>query len=103
MSGFDSATATAPTEEDLKKRSETARHVTPPSVVFHNPPPVAPKKYSSGRLALPAAACDRPPRGGPSERQRNPPNRTGSKTAGSLDAPAAWPCACANRGRRSGP
>jgi PBP1b-binding outer membrane lipoprotein LpoB len=43
MSGCDSETATAPTDEVLKNPSETARHVTPPSVVFHSPPPVAPK------------------------------------------------------------
>jgi hypothetical protein len=43
MSGFDSDTATAPTEDDENDLSETACHVRPPSVVFQSPPPVAPK------------------------------------------------------------
>jgi hypothetical protein len=43
ISGFDSATATAPTEELRSWPSVTGRHVRPLSVVFHNPPPVAPK------------------------------------------------------------
>ena len=42
-SGFDSETATAPTEELLIWPSVTAVHSTPPSVVFQSPPPVAPK------------------------------------------------------------
>ena len=33
----------APTDELRKSRSETARHVVPPSIVFQTPPPVAPK------------------------------------------------------------
>src|SRR5262245_24738209 len=77
-SGFDSATATAPTDEDEKDLSETGRQVTPPSVVFQSPPPVAPKSYSSGRLPLPATACDRPPRAGPIDRHFNPVSSAGS-------------------------
>ena len=46
--------------------------VVPPSVVFHAPPPVAPNQYSLGRASLPSAAIDRPPRAGPTFRQRMP-------------------------------
>jgi hypothetical protein len=42
MSGFDGATATAPTEELWIWPSVTGVQVAPPSVVFHKPPPVAP-------------------------------------------------------------
>ena len=35
--------STAPTEPVLKVWSPSGSHVTPPSVVFHTPPPVAPK------------------------------------------------------------
>ena len=43
MSGLDSETATAPTEELFICPSVTGFHVCPPSVVFHKPPPTAPK------------------------------------------------------------
>ncbi len=65
MSGLDGATATAPTEALVSWWSVTTFQVTPPSVDFHRPPPVAPKWYSLGRAALPATAIDRPPRRGP--------------------------------------
>ena len=42
-SGFDSATATAPTDDVFRNLSAAGLHVVPPSVVFHRPPPVAPK------------------------------------------------------------
>jgi hypothetical protein len=42
-SGSASQTATAPTEALVIFPSVTGRHVRPPSVVFHRPPPVAPK------------------------------------------------------------
>src|SRR6059058_3242612 len=71
-SGFDSETATAPTEELLILPSVTGVHVSPPSVVFHSPPPVAPKYASRGRPRTPLTAIDRPPRSGPRPRQRKP-------------------------------
>jgi hypothetical protein len=40
--GSDGATATAPIEPP-KKPSETFFQLSPPSIVFHTPPPVAPK------------------------------------------------------------
>jgi hypothetical protein len=43
MSGFDSATATAPTDELRIFWSVTGVHDVPPSVVFDWTPPVAPK------------------------------------------------------------
>ena len=41
--GSASATATAPMEPALSWPSPNGRHDSPPSVVFHTPPPVAPK------------------------------------------------------------
>ena len=43
MSGFDSLTATAPTDALVILPSVTGDQFSPPSVVFHRPPPVAPK------------------------------------------------------------
>src|SRR3982751_6330362 len=65
MSGLDAGTATAPTDDDASCPSLTGAQLVPPSVVFHNPPPVAPKKYSLGRVGEPATAIERPPRFGP--------------------------------------
>ena len=42
-SGSVSATATAPIEEDVIWKSVTGYQLSPPSVVFQRPPPVAPK------------------------------------------------------------
>src|SRR6478609_844309 len=42
-SGFDSDTATAPTDELLIWPSVMGAHFIPPSVVFQRPPPTAPK------------------------------------------------------------
>src|SRR5687767_8040595 len=67
-SGFCSHTPIEPTDELVKWRSLMARQVVPPSVVFQTPPPVAPNQYSLGRLELPDAAIDRPPRTGPTLR-----------------------------------
>src|SRR6185436_16635180 len=53
-------------------------HVVPLSVLFHAPPPVAPNQYSLGRASLPSAAIDRPPRAGPTLRQRMPLYKPGS-------------------------
>ena len=43
MSGLVSETATAPTDELWIWPSVTGAQFSPPSVVFHSPPPVAPK------------------------------------------------------------
>src|SRR5205809_6730161 len=69
-SGLDSETATAPTDELLIWPSVTGFHESPPSTVFHNPPPTAPKYASRGRPFTPDTAMDRPPRSGPMLRQR---------------------------------
>src|SRR5919109_4250944 len=71
MSGFDSDTATAPTDELLIWPSVTGAHVFPASVVFHSPPPTAPKYASRGRPLTPDTAIERPPRAGPMLRQRS--------------------------------
>src|SRR5919109_1526286 len=57
-------------------------HVRPPSVVFITPPPVVPNQYSLGLATEPAAATDRPPRSGPTSRQRSPPNTAESSVIG---------------------
>jgi hypothetical protein len=64
-SGFDSLTATAPTEALVIWPSVTGTQFSPASTVFHSPPPVAPKYASSGRPLTPLAAMERPPRSGP--------------------------------------
>ena len=53
MSGFDSDTATAPTEELLICPSVTGAQLLPASVVFQRPPPTAPKYASRGRPFTP--------------------------------------------------
>ncbi len=80
--------ATAPTDELLICPSVTGLQVCPPSVVFHSPPPTAPKKYSSRRDGLPADAIERPPRTGPTLRHCN-----------ALKKTAAYPVACASGAR----
>src|SRR5450759_123702 len=69
MSGFDSATATAPIVPP-KNLSVALCQLMPPSVVLKTPPPVVPIQYSYGRLADPATATERPPRYGPISRHR---------------------------------
>src|SRR6476619_4345741 len=59
-SGFDSATATAPTEALVIRLSVIGAHVVPPSVVFQSPPPVAPKYPTFGWPFTPLIAIDRP-------------------------------------------
>ena len=71
MSGFDSETATAPTDALVIWPSVIGVHVVPPSVVFQSPPPVAPKYPTFGWPFTPLIAIDRPPRSGPTLRQRN--------------------------------
>ncbi len=43
MSGLDSLTATAPTEDDVIWKSVMGRQSEPPLSVFQRPPPTAPK------------------------------------------------------------
>src|SRR5919109_375961 len=77
-SGFAGHTVTAPTDELEICPSVTGAHSVPPSVVFHSPPPVAPKKYSFGRAELPATAIERPPSCGPTLRHFRPAYSDGS-------------------------
>ena len=84
MSGFESDTATAPTDELVIWPSVTGAQLLPASVVFQSPPPTAPKYASRGRPLTPLTAIDRPPRSGPMLRQRY-----ALSSAGSM----AWPCA----------
>src|SRR6516162_1589996 len=65
MSGFDSDTATAPTEELVIWPSVTGDQSIPPLTVFHKPPPTAPKYASLRRPLTPVTAMERPPRAGP--------------------------------------
>src|SRR3970040_899207 len=69
-SGFVSETATAPTDELFTWPSVTGVQFSPPSVVFHRPPPVAPKQPPRARPLPPEIAMERPPRSGPTLRQR---------------------------------
>src|SRR3954447_18381446 len=87
-SGFVGHTSTAPTDELEICPSVTGAHSVPPSVVFRNPPPVAPKKYSFGRAELPATAIERPPSCGPTLRHFRPAYSEGS-TVWDGAAPAA--------------
>src|SRR6185436_17110691 len=70
VSGLESDTATAPTEELVMSPSVTALQLLPASVVFQRPPPTAPKYASRGRPFTPDTAIERPPRAGPMLRQR---------------------------------
>src|SRR5579871_6479021 len=97
MSGFDSATATAPTDDVVIWVSVTGFQERPPSMVFHNPPPTAPKYPSFGRPLTPETAMERPPRSGPMLRQRRP-----SRIALSSDGSAGLK-ACATELGVSGP
>src|SRR6185437_4997322 len=72
MFGSLSATATAPTDALRICPSVTLVQVAPPSVVFHSPPPVAPKYPTLGWPRTPLIAIDRPPRSGPRLRQWSP-------------------------------
>src|SRR5438094_468256 len=96
LAGFDSQTATAPTDEVVIWPSVTGVHDRPPSIVFHNPPPTAPKYPSFGRPFTPDTAIDRPPRSGPMLRQR-----MASRIALSIVDSA--PCASARAGRTPAP
>src|SRR6185295_1541137 len=87
MSGDDSETATAPTDELLIWLSVTGVQRAPPSTVFQSPPPTAPKYASRGRPLTPDTAIDRPPRSGPMLRHLK-----ASRTALST-APAPADCA----------
>src|SRR5262245_31822415 len=93
MSGLDSATATAPTEELFSCPSVTAAHVTPLSVVFQRPPPTAPKYASFGRPFTPLTAIDRPPRSGPTLRQRYDEKNADSEAGSTAGAAAGTCCA----------
>src|SRR5436190_22951487 len=70
-SGFESDTATAPTDELVIWPSVTGFQLRPPSTVFQRPPPTAPKYPSLGRPFTPEIAMERPPRSGPMLRQRS--------------------------------
>src|SRR5471030_2532991 len=78
MSGLDSETATAPTDELVSWPSVTGAHFIPPSVVLQRPPPAAPKYDSFGRPLTPETAIDRPPRSGPTLRHLNAVTSAGS-------------------------
>src|SRR5471032_2982219 len=105
MSGLDSETATAPTDELEIRPSVTGAHFIPPSVVFQRPPPAAPKYDSFGRPLTPETAIERPPRSGPTLRHLNAlasvassePSAAGDCAARSGRAPMCHPAESANR------
>ncbi len=67
--GSDSATLTAPIDPP-KNASEIFCHEAPLSVVSHTPPPVVPMSHRSASPGKPVTAEDRPPRNGPTIRNR---------------------------------
>src|SRR5919108_4497765 len=69
-SGFDSDTATAPTDVDPIWPSVTGSQSLPPFMVFQRPPPTAPKYASCGRPFTPLTPIERPPLSGPISRHR---------------------------------
>src|SRR3954471_12214585 len=71
-SGADGATATAPIVPP-KYLSVTGAHDSPAFTDLNTPPPVVPSQNSLGRDGLPVTATERPPRYGPSSRQRTAP------------------------------
>src|SRR5215203_5719124 len=77
-SGFEGQMPTEPIDDMVILPSVIGFQVVPPSVLFHAPPPVAPNQYSFGLASLPSAAIERPPRAGPTLRQRMPPYKSGS-------------------------
>src|SRR5262245_33395550 len=85
MSGLDSDTSTAPTDELLIWPSVTGFHVRPLSVVFQRPPPTAPKYASRDRPLTPATAMERPPLAGPILRHRYALRKAASKSAELVD------------------
>src|SRR5215831_8788457 len=89
-SGFDSATATAPTDALVIWLSVMAAQVVPPSVVFHRPPPVAPKYPTFGCPRTPVTVRERPPRSGPTLRQRYA-LRMAESTGGAMGAERTIP------------
>src|SRR4051812_10478232 len=98
MSGLDSETATAPTDELVMRPSVIGAHFAPPSVVFHRPPPAAPKYASRGRPLTPETAIERPPRSGPTLRHLKALTIAGSRAASLVGA-----CASARRAPTSHP
>src|SRR4051794_17917621 len=72
-SGADGATAIAPIVPP-KYLSVTGAHDSPAFTDLKTPPPVVPIQNSLGRDGLPVTATARPPRNGPSSRQRSAPN-----------------------------
>src|SRR4029077_1035177 len=84
-SGFESDTATAPTDELLIWPSVTGFQLRPPSTVFQRPPPTAPKYPSLGRPFTPEIAIERPPRSGPMLR-----HLSASTIALSMATPGDW-------------
>src|ERR1017187_1859266 len=67
----------APMEPMGMPSSEIGYQVWPAFCVFHTPPPTEPKEKVSGWLAWPATAKQRPPRMGPTSRQRKPDSKPG--------------------------
>src|SRR5215212_3032904 len=82
-SGAEGATSTAPSVPP-KYLSVTGAHDWPALIDLNTPPPVVPIQNSFSRDGFPVTATDRPPRKGPTSRQRSPANAVESRCAVSV-------------------
>src|SRR5215204_5429028 len=90
-----------------KYLSVVGAHDWPPSVLLNTPPPTVPIQYSSGRVALPATATERPPRNGPISRHFSAAKAresyvTGPLVAVAADVAAGRACAASGAARQAG-
>src|ERR1043166_4861344 len=91
-SGFDGATASAPTDDASFTESKTGYHVSPALVVFQTPPTGKPASNWPGCPIAPDTADTRPARKGPMLRQERPASSCGgtaSVAAGVVNATMA--------------
>src|SRR5690242_2046827 len=94
-SGDDADTAIAPIVPP-KYLSVTGAHDSPALIDLNTPPPVVPIQNSLGRDGFPVTATERPPRNGPSSRQRTPvraPVSAAMRASGGIDGRVSlgWP------------
>src|SRR5262249_61824292 len=92
-SGFEGATASAPTDDASFTESNTGYHVSPALVVFQTPPMGETAYKAPGWPITPDTADTRPARNGPRLRHERP---------GSMSVLTPWPAPHAERGEVGG-